>query len=98
MEQLSDWSINIGAVAYGFAALANLGLVVLLVTSWRGRLQGGLFLASDADESGDMQAHDDEYGATNLSQDPDVIPQGIPNKSDRCPERDKHDRKAKHES
>ncbi len=46
MEQLSDWSINVGVVAYGFAALANLGLVVLLVTSWRGRLQGGLFLAS----------------------------------------------------
>ncbi len=46
MEQLSDWSIKIGVVAYGLAALVNLGLVVLLVTSWRGRLQGGLFLAS----------------------------------------------------
>jgi putative PEP-CTERM system histidine kinase len=46
MEQLSDWSINIGVVAYGLAALAYLGLMVLLVTSWRGRLQGGLFLAA----------------------------------------------------
>lgn len=46
MEQLGAWSINTGVVAYGLAALAYLGFVVLLVTSWRGRLQGGLFLAA----------------------------------------------------
>ena len=43
---MNDGSINIGVVAYGLAALANLALVLLLITSWRGRLQGGLFLAS----------------------------------------------------
>lgn len=48
MEQLNEWSMNVGVAAYGLAALAYLGLTVLLVTSWRGRLQGGLFLAACA--------------------------------------------------
>jgi putative PEP-CTERM system histidine kinase len=46
MEQLSDGVISIGVIAYGLATLAYLGFVVLLLTSWRGRLQGGLFLAA----------------------------------------------------
>lgn len=46
MEQTIGWSVNIGVIAYGLAGLAYLGFLVLLVTSWRGRLQGGLFLAA----------------------------------------------------
>lgn len=45
---MSSGLLNLGSVAHGLAALAYLGFVVLLVTSWRGRLQGGVFLAAAA--------------------------------------------------
>ena len=51
----------------------------------------------DADDSGDVQAHDDEDGATHLSQDPDVVPQEVSDESDRRPQRDEHHREAENE-
>ena len=41
VEQL----VNLGAWGYAFAAVAYLLLALLLITSWRGRMQGGLLLA-----------------------------------------------------
>jgi hypothetical protein len=35
-----------GAFGYGFAAVLYLLLTILLVTSWRGRMQGGLLLVA----------------------------------------------------
>src|SRR3569623_939674 len=40
--------INLGSVSYGSAALAFAALSFLLMTSWRGRLQGGLLMAGAA--------------------------------------------------
>ena len=37
--------INLGSVSYGSAALAFAALSFLLMTSWRGRLQGGLLMS-----------------------------------------------------
>ena len=41
-------TINIAAISYGIGAAAYLALTLLLVTAWRGRLQGGLLLAASA--------------------------------------------------
>ena len=41
-------SINIPAVSYAIGAVAFLVLTLLLLTAWRGRLQGGLLVAASA--------------------------------------------------
>jgi hypothetical protein len=38
--------VNIGAVSYVVGGLAFLILTILLITSWRGRLQGALLVVS----------------------------------------------------
>src|SRR3569833_748315 len=44
--------INLGSVSYGSAALAFAALSFLLMTSWRGRLQGGLLMSVAALQGG----------------------------------------------
>ncbi len=39
---------NLGTVSYGIAAAAFMVLALLLLTSWRGRLQGALLVAAAA--------------------------------------------------
>ena len=43
-----DINIEVGVVTYGLSALAYIVLSVLLLTSWRGRLQGALLLVACA--------------------------------------------------
>lgn len=40
--------MTIGVISYGLAAVVYAGLLTLLLTSWRGRLQGGLLVAAVA--------------------------------------------------
>ena len=44
----------------------------------------------DADDSGDVQTHDDQDGAPHLSEDPDVVPQEVSHESDGGPQCDEH--------
>jgi len=46
MKALVENDLNAGLLAYGSAAVAYLALVVLMATSWKGRIQGALLLGA----------------------------------------------------